>query len=410
MRSHLKLALLLAACSTFSACQPKTADTSASAAPSEIVIGATIPLSGALAGFGSFQKWGYEHAVAEINAVGGLRIEGAMRKVRLVIRDDRTDANVAAANIDTLVSAEHAVALLGSCTPPLVIAASLAAERNATPIVSGCAPLMSFRAAKQWQWAWDLFFNEPELAEAPFKAWRDLDVASNHRIVIMHDNGADGTVVGGQLWPAMAARYGYTVVANLEFPTDTTDFNASVQQAHRAGADILMVDAVTPQMVSIRKQLASAGYTPRVLVMEKGAEPTQFAEAVGPLADGVMVGGYWDASFSHAGAAELAAAYSAETQHTVSQHIADSYTAARVLLDAIGSAGSLDKLKLNTAIAATDSVYPVGPVKFAADHTAALSIAELQWQSGQTRLIWPRSPHSAAFVSPAAALASAPAH
>ena len=137
MRSIPRLTLLLAASGTFSACQPKTADTSASAAPSEIVIGATIPLSGALAGFGSFQKWGYEHAVAEINAAGGLRIEGTMRKVRLVIRDDRTDANVAAANIDTLVSAEHAVALLGSCTPPLVIAASLAAERNATPLVTG---------------------------------------------------------------------------------------------------------------------------------------------------------------------------------------------------------------------------------------------------------------------------------
>ena len=43
------------------ACQPKTADTPG--AGSEIVIGATIPLSGALASFGSFQKWGYEHAV-----------------------------------------------------------------------------------------------------------------------------------------------------------------------------------------------------------------------------------------------------------------------------------------------------------------------------------------------------------
>jgi branched-chain amino acid transport system substrate-binding protein len=403
MNPHCRPVTLLAACCVLAACQPKTADSPAgpATAASEVVIGATIPLSGALAGFGSFQKWGYEHAVAEINAGGGLRIEGTLRKVRLIIRDDRTDANVAASNVDTLVSADHVAALLGSCTPPLVVAAALAAERNATPLVSGCAPLMSFRAAKNWQWAWDLFFNEPELAEAPFKAWQDLHIASNRRIVILHDNGADGTVVGGKLWPAMAAKYGYTVVANLEFPTDTSDFNASVQQARSAGADILMVDAVTPQTVSIRRQLASAGFTPRLLVMEKGAEPTQFAEAVGALADGVMVGGYWDASFSYAGAAELAAAYSRETQHSVSQHIADSYTAARVLLDALASAGSLDKPKLNAAIAATDRVYPVGPVKFAADHTAALGIAELQWQGGQTRVIWPVTQRTAAFMYPA---------
>lgn len=392
-------ACMMAAC-LMVACQPKTADAPGNATGSTVVIGATIPLSGALAGFGSFQKWGYEHAVAEINAGGGVRIDGTLRKVRLIIRDDRTDANVAASNIDTLVSSDHADALLGSCTPPLVIAASLAAERNATPLVTGCAPLMSFTAAKNWQWAWDLFFNEPELAEAPFRAWKDLNVASNRRIVILHDNGADGAVVGGKLWPALAAKYGYTIVANLEFPTDTTDFSASVQQARAAGADILMVDAVTPQMVSIRKQLASAGFTPRLLVMEKGAEPTQFAAAVGTLADGVMVGGYWDASFSYAGAAQLGAAFSRETSHTVSQHIADSYTAARVLLDALASAGSVDKMKINAALAATDRVYPVGPVKFAANHTAALSIAELQWQGGQTRVIWPVAQKTAAFMYP----------
>ena len=134
------LAALAASGCLLAACQPKTADTPTSQPTASVVIGATIPLSGALAGFGSFQKWGYEHAVAEVNAAGGLRIEGVLRKVHLIIRDDRTDANVAASNIDTLVSADHADALLGSCTPPLVVAAALAAERNATPLVTGCAP------------------------------------------------------------------------------------------------------------------------------------------------------------------------------------------------------------------------------------------------------------------------------
>ena len=385
-------ALLLAAC------QPKTADDTAGSG--DIVIGATLPLSGALQSFGAFQKWGYEHAVAEVNAAGGIGIGGAARKVRLVIRDDKTDANVAASNIDTLVTADHAIALLGSCTPPLVIAASLAAERNATPIVSGCAPLVSFRGAKQWHWAWDLFFNDPDLAEAPFRTLADLKVATNRRIAILHDNSADGSVVGGKLWPELAAKYGYQVVANAEFPVDTTDFGASVQQARKSGADIVMVDTVTPQMVSIRKQMAAAGFTPKVLVMEKGAEPAQFAEAVGALADGVIVGGYWDPSFSHAGAAELGAAYVSETGRSVSQHIADSYTAARVLLDAMAAAGSLDKAKINAAIAATDHVYPVGPVKFGENHAAALEIAELQWQGGTPRVIWPVERKTAELLFP----------
>ena len=380
------------------ACQPKTTETAG--AGHEIVIGATLPLSGALASFGSFQKWGYEHAVAEVNAAGGIGIGGERRKVRLIVRDDKTDANVASSNVDTLISADHADALLGSCTPPLVIAASLAAERNGTPMVSGCAPLVSFRGAKQWNWAWDLFFNDPDLAEAPFRTLQDLKVETNRRIAILHDNSADGSVVGGKLWPELAAKYGYQVVANAAFPIDTTDFGASVQQARISGADILLVDTVTPQMVSIRKQMAAAGFVPKVLVMEKGAEPAQFAEAVGALADGVMVGGYWDPSFEFAGAAALGAAFSSETGHSVSQHIADSYTAARVLLDAIAAAGSLDHRKVNAAIAATDRVYPVGKVKFGENHAAALEIAQLQWQGGTPRVVWPVARKTADFLFP----------
>jgi branched-chain amino acid transport system substrate-binding protein len=380
------------------ACQPKTADTTG--AGGEIVIGATIPLSGALASFGSFQKWGYEHAVAEVNAAGGISIDGVQRKVRLIIRDDKTDANVASSNVDTLISGDHANALLGSCTPPLVIAASLAAERNATPMVSGCAPLVSFRGAKQWTWAWDLFFNDPDLAAAPFRTLQDLKVTTNRRIAILHDNSADGAVVGGKLWPELAAKYGYQVVANVEFPVDTTDFGASVQQARTSGADIVLVDTVTPQTVSIRKQMAAAGFTPKVLVMEKGAEPAQFAEAVGALADGVMVGGYWDPSLEFPGAAKLGAVFTSETGRSVSQHIADSYTAARVLLDAIAAAGSLERNKVNSAIAATDRVYPVGPVKFSDNHAAPLEIAELQWQGGTPRVVWPVARKTADFLFP----------
>jgi branched-chain amino acid transport system substrate-binding protein len=307
---------------------------------------------------------------------------------------------VASSNVDTLVSADHATALLGSCTPPLVIAASLAAERNATPMVSGCAPLVSFRGARQWTWAWDLFFNDPDLAEAPFRTLQELKVMTNRRIAILHDNSADGAVVGGKLWPELATKYGYRVVANVEFPVDTTDFGASVQKARTSGADIVLVDTVTPPMVSIRKQMAAAGFAPKVLVMEKGAEPAQFAEAVGSLADGVMVGGYWDPSFEFPGAAELGAAFINETGRSVSQHIADSYTAARVLLDAIASAGSLDRQKVNNAIAATDRVYPVGPVKFGDNHAAPLEIAQLQWQNGTPRVVWPVERKTAEFMFP----------
>jgi branched-chain amino acid transport system substrate-binding protein len=379
-------------------CQPNSANRAASS--DEVLIGATLPLSGALASFGGFQKWGYEHAVAEYNAAGGIRIDGRPRRVRLIIRDDQSDPNRAAANVDSLVSLDHVDALLGSATPPLVIAASLAAERNAKPIVNGAAPLISFRTAKAWNWSWDVFFDERELAEAAFRTIEDLGVVTNRRVAILRDNGADGAVIGGKLWPEYAAKYGYQLVTDAEFPVDTTDFGASVQRVRAAGADIVLVMCVTSQAVSIRKQMAASGFTPKVLVMEKGAEPVQFAEAVGKLADGVIVGGYWDPSVGYSGARELGEAFARETGHGVSQHIADSYTAARVLLDAIATAQSVDAQKVNAAIAKTDHLYPVGPVKFGENHAARLPLVELQWQGGATQVIWPVERKTARGVFP----------
>src|SRR6266704_3100611 len=271
------------------------AGNSSSSSSSEIVIGASIPLSGPLAGFGSFQRWGYQHAVDEANQAGGVQVGGAKRKVRLVLLDDKTDPNTTSANTDTLITRNQATALLGSCTPALVNAGGVVADRNRVPMVTGCAPLEAFKSVKQWQYVWDVFFDEPDLAEAPFKTLAAAGVETNKKVAIVHDNGPDGAVVGGQLWPALAQ----------------------------------------------------------------------------------------------------------QTGQTYSQHIADSYAAARILLDAISAAGSTDKARINTAIGRTDKTYVVGPVKFDDRHTSKLPIAELQWQGGQTKVVWPPNRATGSLLFPA---------
>jgi branched-chain amino acid transport system substrate-binding protein len=370
------------------------------ASAADIVIGASLPLSGPLAGFGSFQQWGYKRAVDEVNKAGGISIGGTKQMVKLIIRDDKTDPNATASNTETLISRDHVVAMLGSCTPALVNAGALVAERAKKPLVTGCDPLEVFKSVRKWNYAWDLFFSVPELAAAQFKALAELGVQTNKKIAIWHDNGPDGQAVGGAIWPALAKEFGYEVVQNAEFPVDNTQFTSIIAEAKSKGAEIVLGDAITPQAIAIRKQMAAAGYTPKVLNIEKGAEPVQFAEALGKLSDGIMVGGYWDPSFPYPGAADLAKAFESETKLSSSQHIADSYAAAQVLLDAIAAAGSTDAEKINAAIAKTDKTYVVGPVKFDAEHTSKLPIVSLQWQSGKTVIVWPKASKTGEFLFP----------
>ena len=372
----------------------------AALAADEIVVGASIPLSGPLAGFGSFQQWGYKRAVDEVNKAGGIAVDGKKLNVRLILRDDRTDPNVTASNTETLISRDHVTAMLGSCTPVLVNAGALVAERHRVPIVTACDPLEAFKSVRKWNYAWDLFFHEPDLAAAPFRMLEDFKVETNKRVAILHDNGPDGQVVGGQIWPEIAQSMGYEVVQNSSYPVDNTQFTSLITEAKIKKVDIALVDAITPQAVAMRKQMASANFTPKVLVMEKGGEPVQFAQALGKLSDGVLVGGYWDPSFPYPGAADLAKAFEKETGQTSSQHIADSYAAAQVLLDAIAAAGSTDAEKINAAIAKTDKTYVVGPIKFDENHTSKLPIAEDQWRSGNTAVVWPNERATGKLIFP----------
>jgi branched-chain amino acid transport system substrate-binding protein len=370
-----------------------------------IKIGASLPLSGPLAGFGSFVKWGYQHAVDEANAAGGITVDGKKKKVQLILLDDKTDPNTTSNNTTRLITRDKVDAMLGSCTPALVNAGALVADRQRVPLVTGCDPLEAFKSVKKWTYAWDLFFHEPELAALPFQTLKNLglDVQTNKRVAILHDNGPDGQVVGGQLWPAMAKQFGFTVVQNSSFPVDTTQFASLIQGAKSKNAEVLLVDAVTPPAIAMRKQMASAGYNPKVIVMEKGGEPVQFAEALGKLSDGILVGGYWDPSLPYPGAKELGAQFEKETGQTQSQHIADSTTAAQVLLDAMKAAGTTDKEKVNDAISKTNKTYVAGPIKFAADHTAKLKLVQDQWQDGKAVVVGPtKEVQTGDFLFPAA--------
>src|SRR3984957_13094114 len=82
LKSNLKAGALLALASIALSASAAKAD--------EIVIGASLPLSGPLAGFGSFQQWGYKRAVDEVNKAGGISIGSTKQMVKLIIRDDKT--------------------------------------------------------------------------------------------------------------------------------------------------------------------------------------------------------------------------------------------------------------------------------------------------------------------------------
>src|SRR5262249_14457646 len=129
MRKRILLAALLLA-----ACKPKGPSTEEK---KEIVIGATLPLTGAEARIGGFFKEGYQLAFDEVGKKGGLEVGGKKIPVRLVLLDDTSNPSTAVTLADRLINSDKVDFLLGTYATNLVEAQSTVAEQNKVPYVNG---------------------------------------------------------------------------------------------------------------------------------------------------------------------------------------------------------------------------------------------------------------------------------
>lgn len=164
---------------------------------SPVVLGASLSMTGPLGQFGVDLQAGYAQHIKELNAAGGLMIGGSKHQVTLTVLDNRSDPNTATQQIRELVLKNKAVALLGACTPPIVVPEALAAEQQKVPFVSSCNPVRAFQGGNTagWKYAWDLFFDEGEQATAVAKAL--LLGSSNKKVAIFTDTEPDGVAERG---------------------------------------------------------------------------------------------------------------------------------------------------------------------------------------------------------------------
>jgi branched-chain amino acid transport system substrate-binding protein len=396
------LGALLAASLVLAGCGSSgTSNGGGSAAASEIVIGVDASMSGPLAGFGAFEKWAAETAIADQNAKGGVTVDGVKHPVKMMLLDDKSDPNVAASNVDTLITKNSAVAIIGPVTPSVGNAAALAAERNQMPYIETGNPLEPFRAVKKWQWAWDYFVSGADLGNGNFQTLTDLGIKAktNGKVAICVDNSPDGPVFA-TVWKIFAKKYGWTLTEMPTYPSNATQFGSLISQLKSTGADYVIALGDTPTLIALRKQMDAVGYKPKVLDFTRGAQLQQFANALGPLANGVILESYWTPELPYPGAAEIGKRFIDATGQSMGQILGPEYATTQILLDAINRANSTDPAKINAAIGQTDGTFVAGAVKFAADHTATEPIIWTQWQNGKPVIIWPTNVATGKMIFP----------
>jgi branched-chain amino acid transport system substrate-binding protein len=373
---------------------------------SDVTIGATLPLTGPLQAFGTSLQTGYKAEIAEENAKGGLVFGGKSHKIKLVVQDNASDGAKAATQAKSLVLDSGAVALLGPATPPLTIPVSQVAEQLRVPLVSTITPLKGWLSGTKtgYKYSWTTFFDETQMTQLQFKA--AALTTTNKKVVIFTDTEEDGPIQAG-LWKNYAAKFGFTVVKHIEFPVGNTNFSSQVKEAKDAGADILLAQIIPPDGIALLKELKAQAYVPKLTFLEKAGNTGGLVDISGGLAQGVLEANWYAKGIGLPQEAAFIKKYTSVAKGINSDlgTIVAGYSIAKVLAEAIVKAGDTSSAKVTAALAKTDGSYPIGKIKFAADHTSALPMAVTQWNGvNQDMVLTPAGKAAKKIVVPTAGL------
>ncbi|MGH8465806.1 MAG: ABC transporter substrate-binding protein, partial [Pseudomonas sp.] len=110
---------------------------SAAAEAPDVVLGASIQLTGPVANTGRYYRDAYQMAVEKINASGGVKIGGVSHKLALKIYDNQSDVNLSVRQYTQLVTQDKVNLLLGPFASNFALADSAVSEKYKVPMVQG---------------------------------------------------------------------------------------------------------------------------------------------------------------------------------------------------------------------------------------------------------------------------------
>ena len=321
------------------------------AAKDQIVIGATLPLTGAEARVGGFFKEGYDLAFEEVSKKGGLDVGGKKLPVQLVLLDDTSTQATAVSLADRLVNSDKVDFLLGTYASHLVEAQSTVAEENRIPYVNGGGG-----ATKIYKRGFKYLFgliSPVELLGHTLMSWVDEQQKAGKlpkpaKIALIWENTAHGKDFRKGISDfAQKSGGAYQILVDESFELNGKDFGALLGKVRAASVDLFLVDAHLPDYITMHRQYVAAGMCHKVVTYgARGAEKDAI-QALGPENTVYVLSGVW-------WSAQLAAkpgmsrdfvnAFKARYGGREPEWFqALAYESARVLFTAIQQAGKVDR-------------------------------------------------------------------
>ena len=232
---------------------PSVASRAAGAAR-PIKVGIIWPLTGAWTVYGKAHIAGFELAVDEINAAGGV----LGRKFELVVADSKTEPRIVVEQANRLIRQERVDFLAGTFS---------SAERNAAgPVVKALNKILRYPTFYEGQEKeyYHGVCNENIFMFGP----EPTQQVSPHMAYMMHKFAKKFVLIGsGDAWPRVNNQVtkrkldelGGEVVGEVYIPFGTPQYESVLRDIRGSGADIIFHSLTGSDTVNFRQQYAAAG-------------------------------------------------------------------------------------------------------------------------------------------------------
>jgi branched-chain amino acid transport system substrate-binding protein len=352
----------------------------ARAAEPPLVVGAALPLTGALAGLAVDYRQGLELWRDEVNSAGGL----LGRQVELRILDDASAAANTGPLYERLIEEEKAELLIGPYGTSATLAAAAVSERKRRVLMNAAG---AGRAVHRRGPRYVFQVAAPYAAYGRGPVAIAADAGLTKLFIVARDDPASREMAQGAR--EAAANAGLKAGIELYRP-GTADFAPHMEKARAADADAWIAFGEVREAAEMVKSFRRTGYAPALVFLGPAADP-RFIRLLGQDAEFATGTAEYHPAWPTRGNDAFVKAYIAKWAVAPGPDAAQAYSAGTVLEEALRRAGEPDQEALRETLGALDMPTVLGryQVDAANGEQRAAVPAVLQILKGRPRLIWP---------------------
>ena len=347
-----------------------------------VKIGLLNEMTGGNATFGTSSANGAKMAFKEINAKGGV----LGKQIVAVIADNKSEPSESANAMTKLATQDNVVAVTGVFASSNAIAASSVAEATKTPFlaVGATNPKVTVdeKSKKVKDYTFRVCFIDP--FQGTVGANFVLNTLKLKKAAIMVDNSSDYSKGLAAFFKEAFTKGGGSILSEEAYLQKDQDFKAVLTKLKSMNAEVIYVPGYYEEVGKIVKQARELGITAPIIGGDGWDSPKLVELGGAPALNNTFFTNHYSVDDNSPASKAFVEAYKKEYGQNPDALAVLGYDAAKLLIDAIQRANSLDKAKIQAALATTKA-YPAitGATTLNATHDAVKSAVIIEMKNGK---------------------------